>query len=44
MVSDPAKEAEAKRNFVAQLEACGPVAYTDGDKTGVRPFDPKKDH
>lgn len=38
MISNPAREAEAKRQFSAQLEGCGPVALIDGDKSGPRPF------
>ena len=42
MTSSPEREAEAKRQFGAQLDACGDVAII-GETTGPRPFDGGKD-
>lgn len=35
--STPQREAEAKRNFLTQLDACGPVAMIDGSDAGPYP-------
>ena len=35
--SRPEREAEAKRNFGAQLDAAGPVALLDGTEVGPYP-------
>lgn len=37
MKSDPEREAEAHRQFGAQIDACGPIAILDGSNTGPRP-------
>lgn len=42
MKETPEREAEAHRNLGAALDAAGPVALLDGDKTGVRPYKPSK--
>jgi len=37
-MSTPERAAEAERNFVAQLDACGPVAVVDGSDVGPYPL------
>ena len=37
--STPEREAEATRNFAAQLNACGPVAVLDGTEAGPYPIE-----
>lgn len=37
--TSPEREAETRRNFLAQLEACGSVVVIDGDIAGVRPME-----
>ncbi len=38
MVASPEREVEAKKQFGAQLDACGDIAVVDGSNTGPRPF------
>ena len=40
MVASPEREAGAKKQFGAQLDACGDVGVIDGSNTGPRPFKP----
>ena len=37
MKADPEREATAKRQFMAQLDGCGPVAVLDGSEVGPYP-------
>ena len=39
MIASPEREAEAKRQFGAQLDACGDVAAIDGSSAGPYPLD-----
>lgn len=39
MISSPEREAEAKRQFGAQLDACGDVAVVDGSHVGPYPLE-----
>lgn len=38
MISSPGREAEAIKQFRAQLDACGPVAVIDGTEVGPYPY------
>lgn len=37
--STPEREADARRNFLGQLDASGPVAVLDGSNVGPYPFE-----
>ncbi len=39
MIASPEREADAKRQFGAQLDACGDVAVIDGSSAGPYPLD-----
>lgn len=39
MMASPEREAEAKRQFGAQLDACGDAAIIDGSNVGPYPLD-----
>ena len=35
----PERKAETERNFIAQLDACGPVVVIDGTEVGPYPIE-----